>query len=178
MRKEPASNLDAYVDRLDTWFDADKLSYKQVRQRLKKLGYTVSIATLARWHRVRQAGRLQQRLLEEIAQAGECCKEIEQQFSKNPAPAIETLIKLHRLLALKLSTGAQETPALVRLVATLMKPLLDWSRLEEQRKQRELDRQKEHEEAKARETATSGGSDAHALQPDTLKKIERELKLL
>lgn len=169
MRKERRSKVDAYAEQLEEWFDVEKLSYAQARQRLKKLGCEISTSTLGHWYPIHRARRLQKQLLEQISRAADSCKEIEQQFSQNPAPAIETLIQLHRVLALKLSTEAQETPNLVRLVATLMKPLLDWTRLEEQRKQREL--------AEAGIEAQSGAAD-QALQPQTLEKIERELKLL
>lgn len=85
---------------------------------------------------------LRERLLAQIAQAGKLCQEVEDQLSHYRCPKLETIIKLHRLLVLRLSGEAEAIPDHFKLVSSLMKPLMEWARLEERRKQRELAEQK------------------------------------
>ncbi len=125
------------------------------------------------------ARRLQESLLTRIAQGATLCRELEAQLHQNPAPELETIIKLYRVLLLKLSAEIQAVPDLRHLVSTLMKPVMDWARLEEKRKDREWIEQQARESAVARQAKRNGenGHTEHALNSETLKKIERELKL-
>jgi len=125
---------------------------------------------------------LQEQLLSRISQVAKLCAEVERQFGQHPAPQLETLIKLHRVSILKFSLEANGAPRLLKLVSDLMKPAMDWARLQEQRRERDLAEQKYRDQveaekaAQAREARVQAG-DA-ALTPETLKKIERELNLL
>ena len=123
----------------------------------------------------------QEKLLNQISRGAALCREIEQSLAGNPAPEPETLIKLMRVIILKLSVQAKAAPDRLRLVKDLMKPVLDWARLEEQRKGREFAEHKYEEQAATqeaeREKAKSDASGDNALSPETLEKIERELKL-
>lgn len=124
---------------------------------------------------------LQTKLLDQISRGAAQCREIERNLAGNPAPELETLIKLFRVIILKLSVEANVAPDLLKLVNALMKPVLDWARLEEKRKEREFAEHKHHEqtaaERAAREKAGSDAGGENALSPQTLEKIERELKL-
>ncbi len=123
--------------------------------------------------------RLQETLLEQIAQGATVCREIESQLRKHSAPELETIIKLHRVLVLKLSAESRAAPELLHLVATLMKPVMDWARLEEKRKDRELAWQKYRDQLAAQQAAKAkeNREPAGALRPETLEKIEHELNL-
>jgi hypothetical protein len=125
------------------------------------------------------ARRLQESLLARIAQGATLCRELEAQLRQHPAPELETIIKLYRVLLLKLSAEIQAVPDLRHLVSTLMKPVMDWARLEEKRKDREWVEQQARDSAAARQAKRNGenGHAEHALSSETLKKIERELKL-
>lgn len=128
------------------------------------------------------AGRaLQQKLLSQIRRGAALCREIERNLTGNPAPELETLIKLFRVIILKLSLEANAAPDLLKLVNDLMKPVLDWARLEEKRKEREFAEHKYQEQTAAqqaaREKAKNDASGENALSPQTLERIERELKL-
>jgi hypothetical protein len=114
-----------------------------------------------------RAARRQEQLLEQIALGAQQCREVERQLSSCPAPELETIIKLHRVLILKFSAEAKAAPEMLKLVKDLMKPVMDWARLEEKRKDRELARQ-QHREAPR----------DNALSAETLEKIEREMNLL
>jgi hypothetical protein len=125
------------------------------------------------------ARQLQESLLARIAQGAALCRELDAQLGQHPAPELETIIKLYRVLLLKLSAEVQAVPDLRHLVSTLMKPVMDWARLEEKRKDREWVEQQARESAAARQAKRNGeaGDADHALRSETLTKIERELKL-
>jgi hypothetical protein len=108
-------------------------------------------------------------LLEQLAQAATLCEEVQRQLGLGQGPALETILKLHRVLVLKFSLEAEGAPEKLKLVAALMKPILDYARLEEKAKAREQ---------QAREAARANpGQEAPALTPATLERIERELNL-
>jgi hypothetical protein len=115
-----------------------------------------------------------QRLLERIARGAAICAQVEQQLAQHPAPGLETLIKLYRVMILKLSAQKEVDSDLLKLANDLMKPVLDWARLEEKRKERELAERKYRDRKRAGEKRKGG----NALRPETLAKIERELKLM
>jgi hypothetical protein len=104
---------------------------------------------------------------------------VEAQLRAHPAPGLETIVQLYRVLVLKLSGDLQAQPETLALINALMKPVLDWERLEEKRKDRELEQQKYRDQQAARVAAQlkqQHGRDG-ALQDATLNKIERELNL-
>jgi hypothetical protein len=127
-----------------------------------------------------EAAEAQERLLDQIARGAKTCREMVEALRKCPAPELETIIQLHRVLVLKLSAEAEVVPGALQLVSGLMKPVMDWARLEEKRKERELAEQKLREQAAARlaakEKSQSGKNPA--LKPETIEKIEQELGLL
>jgi hypothetical protein len=118
---------------------------------------------------------LQEQLLAQIAYAASHCAEIERAFGENPPPQTQTLMKIYRVLILKLSGEAQVNPDQLKLAISLMKPVLDWERFEDARKERQQAEQKERE---AQESARSREAGEDALRPETLEQIERELSLL
>ena len=118
---------------------------------------------------------LQEQLLAQIAYAANHCAEIERAFGEHPPPELETLIKVYRVLILKLSAEAQSNPDQLKLAISLMKPVLDWARFEDARKERERGEEQERE---ARLAARSREAGEDALRPETLEQIERELSLL
>jgi hypothetical protein len=123
-----------------------------------------------------EAHRLEEELLERLAQGARLCQELESKLRQDPAPELETILKLHRVLVLRLSAEAQARPEMLSLVSALMKPLLDWARIEEKRKDRELAEQKYREQAAQRKEKEQSGP-GEALTPATLEKIEHELNL-
>ncbi|HYG36404.1 MAG TPA: hypothetical protein VEC99_16540, partial [Clostridia bacterium] len=82
--------------------------------------------------------QLQKIVLKQITEGAGLCKEMERALQGNPAPELETLLKLHRVLILKYSLEAEVKPEQLSFVKDLMKPVMDWARLEEERKRRQL----------------------------------------
>jgi hypothetical protein len=125
------------------------------------------------------AAKTQELVLDQLEVAARFCRKVEQQLGTLTAPELDVLIKVHRVLVLKLSLEAEADPRLVGLVKDLMKPVLDYARLEELRRTRELaerkyaDRCAAEEAARQRECQRGAGG----LRPETVDRIERELNL-
>ena len=122
---------------------------------------------------------VQEQLLNQIEEGAKLCRKVEAQLRAHPAPGLETIVQLYRVLVLKVSGELQAQPETLALINALMRPVLDWERLEEKRKDRELEQQKYRDQQAAREAAQlkqQHGRDG-ALHDQTLNKIERELNL-
>lgn len=140
--KEKPSKLDPYAERLDEWFGLQKLTLAAVQEQLRLDGLEVSLQRLSDWWAARSARHLQTRLLGQIASGSRECKEVEKAFGQDPPPELETLIKLHRVLIMKLSTMAVADPELLSLASGMMKPMIAYAKVQEQAKSRELDERK------------------------------------
>ena len=182
MGKRNQSKLEHHAEQLDEWFGQDASTLAEARARLGKLGCPVTPARLSEWRRAREWKRTREQLLNQIAEGARHCAEVEREFGKNPPPELETLIKLHRVMVLQFSSQKDAKRETIGLVTALMRPVMDWARLQEKRKDRELAEQKHRDQVEAQnaasarelETAKSEGG----LSPETLEKIERELKLM
>jgi hypothetical protein len=119
-------------------------------------------------------------LLERLGQGAEYCRKIEDQLSKYAGPELNAIMRLHRIIILKLSTQAELNPALWAVLKDLLKPGMDWARLQEQQKDREFAERKHHDQMAADQTEATVPKDPAetSLTPETLEKIEFELKLL
>jgi hypothetical protein len=89
----------------------------------------------------------QRRLLALIGNAARNCRTVEEEFRRCPAPALETLIQLHRSLAMNLAaegkagSGAER----IQLLTSLVRTTLEFARLEEKRADRTLAETKHRE---------------------------------
>jgi hypothetical protein len=139
MTKHKPSKLDAHAERLEEWFLAGK-TLKEAQEQLRLDGCAVSLGRLSAWWQGRQAARQEEELLRQIASGAAQHKAVEAEFARHPAPELETIIKLHRVLIMKLSTQANAEPDLLETLGRLMKPVLEFAKLNEKRLDRELDR--------------------------------------
>jgi hypothetical protein len=121
-------------------------------------------------------------LLARIGEGARHCKEIEAEFGKNPPPELETLIKVHRVMVLQLSSQKKTERETIGLVSALMRPVLEWARLQQKRKESELAEEKYRAQVEAQKAAMQRELEAAksegGLSPETLEKIERELRLM
>ncbi len=118
-------------------------------------------------------------LLERLGHGADYCRKVEEQLAACAGPELDAIMKLHRLIILKLSTQAEEKPALWDVLKDLMKPVMDWARLQEQQKERELAEKKYRDQVEAAKADAAAKDNPNAtLKPETLEKIELELKLL
>src|ERR1041385_6822546 len=103
MKKQKQSKLDEFSERLDDWFADEEITLSEARDRLAELGCLVSIPRLSEWRRARRWEQTRRELLEQIGAASRHCQEVEEAFGQNPAPGMETLLKMHRSLIFELS---------------------------------------------------------------------------
>jgi hypothetical protein len=115
-------------------------------------------------------------MLRQLEQGAKYCQAVERQLAKYTCPELDTIMKLHRVLILRLSTLAEANAPLWDVVKDLMKPVMDWAKIQEQQKEREFTEQK-YRDQQAKDN-TGGGERDSGLSPQTLEKIELELKLL
>lgn len=130
--------MDPFAERLTEWFLGGK-TLAEAQEQLKQDGCSVSLGRLSEWWEARQSSRREERLLKQIASGARQCKEIAAEFAENPAPEFDTLIRLHRVLILKLSTQGNTDPEMLELVNRMMKPVVQFARLQQLAAQIKLD---------------------------------------
>lgn len=147
MSKERQSKLDGYAERLDEMFrSVDKggkgFTLDQAREELRLDGCSVSCSRLSDWWSARQNSQMQDRLLNQITSGAQQCREVEAALGKNGGVGLETLIKLHRVLILKLSTEGNVDPEKLELVNRMMREVQKFARLQQLGEQIALERDK------------------------------------
>lgn len=96
----------------------------EMQKWLKGEGITVGHSTVGDFVLQLLHKREQERLLGQIVTGARQVREVENEFSKNPAPELETLIKLHRVLILQLSTQGNTEPEFLKLADQLTNTVL------------------------------------------------------
>jgi|SRR5579859_3330813 len=124
--KERKSKLDPYAKTLQA-MDEEKKTLEEIQAWLKEEGVTVVSSTLSRFLESLRQARLQKQLLAQISTGARQCREVEKQFGKNPAPELETLIKLHRVLILQLSTQGNADPKFLALANNLLQTAMEYT---------------------------------------------------
>ena len=128
--KRKPSKLDPFAERLDEWFLAGQpLLYAQTQLALD--GCRVSLSTLSEWWQARQGTRQEEQFLKQIATGADTCRKTAEEFGENPPPAIDTLIKVHQVLVLKLSTAGQVDHDLLDVANRMMKSVLSYYRMQQ-----------------------------------------------
>lgn len=140
MSKAQPSKLDPFAERLDVWFaprekGGDAMTLAQAREQLMLDGCNVSTAQLSRWWQRRQSVSARTALLAQIASGAAQIKEMDRQFGRNPAPEVAALIKTFQVLILKLATEGNLNPEMLELANSLMKPVLEFGKLETKRQE-------------------------------------------
>ena len=120
----------------------------------------------------------QEQLLEQLSRGALQCQEVERQLKGLHGPELETIIKLYRVLIMKFSLEAETAPELFKLAKDLMRPVMEWARLQEQRREHDLAEQKYRDQQASQKAVRAREEGGDALTPETLARIERELKLL
>lgn len=166
MSKQKPSKLDAHAERLDEWFGVEKKTLHQVQEQLRLDGCSVSLSRLSDWWSARQSAKQEDMLLAQIASGARQCKEVEQALGKNGGVELETLIKLHRVLILKLSTEGNADPDKLELVNRMMREVQKFARLQQLQEQNKIEERKlailEKRAAQAEQAEQVVGSDMTA----------------
>ena len=136
--KQKTSKLDPFAERLTEWFLAGK-TLEQAQQQLRLDGCSVSLSRLSDWWQREQQRRLQERVLSQIATGSRQCQDVEKAFGKDPAPDVEALMKLHRLIAFQLASASSADPELVQVAERATRMVLEFAKLDEKRADRALE---------------------------------------
>ncbi|HEV2329235.1 MAG TPA: hypothetical protein VGY56_10645 [Verrucomicrobiae bacterium] len=123
MPKEIKSKLDQYAATLLIMGDEGKTLDEMVAW-LKLEGTCVAKSTLSVFLDKQRQQRAQSQLLQSISSGAEQCKAVESEFARNQAPELETIIKLHRVIILNLTTLGQANPKLLSLADTMTQTVL------------------------------------------------------
>ena len=141
MPKQKKSKLDQYAVTLLEMDDAKK-TLPEILAWLKEEGVSVAPSTLSVYLESARRSRLQKKLLAQITSGARQCREVEAEFAKNPAPELETLIKLQRVILLNLSTQANADPGLLELIGNSFKAVMDSEKLKLKREELSLAKDK------------------------------------
>ena len=136
--KTKKSKLDQYAETLDELFAAGK-TLQEAQATLREAGCSVSLSRLSVWWSDRQSERMQERLLGQITSGARQCREVEESFGRNPAPAVETIIKLYRVLAMQFATAGVSNPELIETSERATRMVLEFAKLEAKRADQALD---------------------------------------
>jgi hypothetical protein len=117
-RKPISSKLDPFTDQL-LQMDKDKITIDKMLEWLHGQKMKCSRNTLWHFLTTRRAARNRNHLLERLAAGTAQCRVVERHFAKNPAPEIETLMKLFRVVSTQLSTRGAEDTELLKLANQL-----------------------------------------------------------
>ena len=139
--KKRPSKLDQYAVPLAEMEAAGK-TLAEMQSWLKAEGCTVALSGISSFLSQQRSQRQQQSLLQTIASGARQCAAVEKQFSRNPAPELETLIKLQRVILLNLSTQANTTPETLDLIGNSFKAVFNLEKLKLQRDELELAKDK------------------------------------
>jgi len=133
------SKLDQFATTLME-MDGEKKTLADMQTWLKEEGCIISAGALSGWLSSARQRQLQERLLGQIASVSRQCREVEKQFGRNPAPELETLIKLYRVLILQLSTQGNTDPEFLKLADQLMRTAMEYvsAQTKASHKEREL----------------------------------------
>ena len=178
MSKQRASRLDRFADTLLA-LDAQHKTLSEMQAWLKGEGCEIAIGSLSSWLSGERQRRFQKTLLAQIASGAQAVKEVERQFEKNPAPGLETLIKLQRVILLQLSTQANTDPSALELIGNSFRAVMDSEKLKLKREELALAKDKfEFDAAQAclaKLPELKAVSDAPKLSPDEKAKAIQQI---
>jgi len=131
MSKERGSKLDKFAKQIEQWLTPKKLggdgiTLGQAAARLSELRCSVSPSTLWDWWEKFQLEKREAQLLDKIVTGGNQIGQVEAALKKNPAPEMDTLLKLYRVLILQLTTKGQTAPELLCLADRLTNTFLQF----------------------------------------------------
>jgi len=182
MKARP-SKLDQFAGQLAD-LDAEKKTLADICEWLAAEGCKVSPSRVSEYLERLRSERREAAILSQITNGARQSAEVEKQFHKNPAPQLETIIKLHRVMIMQLATRSVDNPDLIEITNSLTKTVMDFvsgqtkaeiekAKISQGERKLVLLERKAAAFDQVKQAVNSGG-----LTPETLTKIERELKLL
>jgi hypothetical protein len=120
MSKKIESKLDRYAEQLlEMESSTPPKTLAEMQRWLADEGVTVVQSTISRFLGSLRSQRSQERLLELVTSGAKRCEEVDAAFAANPAPQLESLIKLFKALIFDLTTKGALQPELLNLANNL-----------------------------------------------------------
>lgn len=123
--KARASKLDQFATQLAD-LDAEKKTLSDICDWLAAEGCKVSPSRVSEYLERLRSRRREAAILSQITNGARQSAEVEKQFGKNPAPQLDTIIKLHRVMIMQLATQAVDNPELITITNNLTKTVMDF----------------------------------------------------
>lgn len=162
-KKRQPSKLDGHEEQIAQWFREEKLTLAQAAARLGEQGVKVSASRLSDWWSRYQSDELQAeaeaKLFADLATGSRIAREVGAMAADAPTQ-VATLIKLLERLILQVSVRG-ELPTQLKVIPSLIAPVLEWSRQQLGAEKLALDRDKY---ANALKSKIEAGLDALAAQ--------------
>jgi hypothetical protein len=146
------------------------------RNRRKRMAAQAAQETLRRPAARENREAPQEALLDLLEQGGAHLQRLEKLLATSRDPGLEALVSLHRRFVLGLCARTDDPKVMLQLAGSTMKLLLAWARIEEKRRDRDLAERKFNAEQASRARDSQGASGG--LAPETLEKIQGELRLI
>lgn len=182
MSKATKSKLDAFQDKLEVWFGMENKTLAEVRELLKAEGCSVSLSRLSDWWERRQGTLAEEKLLHSIATGAQLCRKLDAEMGANPPPELDTIMRLNRVLIMSLSTTGQANPEHLQMADRMTRTVLEHMKVLEKRQDRALMERRvvllEEKSANALRLIAEARKSTGGVTPETLEKIEKELRLL
>lgn len=125
MAKKKKSKLDQFAQPLAD-MDAQAKTLDEMLAWLGEEGVICSHSTLSDFLSAQRQSRLQASLLAQIASGARQCKDVDAAFAKHPAPGLETLIGLFKVLIMQLTTVGASDPEMLKLADQLSRTALEF----------------------------------------------------
>lgn len=122
------NQLSPHKAELREWFAAE-ISYDEILNRLEKKGTRTTKQQLSKMRTRLQREHLQEIVLDRIATGARAHEKVSKEFAKNPPPDVNSLVLLFQNLIFTIITKGQQLFT-VGQVSSLMRPVLEWSRLQ------------------------------------------------
>lgn len=156
------SVLGPHKEDLRQWF-AIEMPFDDILERLKKKKVKTTKQALSKMRQRMQREQLQEIVLDRIATGAAAHAKVTKELEANPAPEIQTLIALIQNLIFTIATSGRGFISIDH-VTGLMKPVLEWSRLQLKERETSVAERKvallEEAAAKAREAEGVVGNDS------------------
>ena len=117
-KKQRASRLDPYTRELIE-MDEKHMTLLEMIRWLKERGVEISDTALSLFLRKRRVWREEEHLMQLVMSGAKECRKLEEALVQNPAPSVDTLVKIFRVLIMKLVKNESVDPKFLRLADQL-----------------------------------------------------------
>jgi len=135
--KARATKLQEHAEQLASWFrESPPVTLAEARARLQRLhGLSVSESRLSTWWSEQETRRAiqqaQDTVLSSIARGAQLNRTITSAQAKDAPPEMLTIIGLLKTMILQLSVNAADNPELLEMLPALMRPVVDWLKIQQ-----------------------------------------------